>query len=146
MPPQSPLSTHLRHKSWPIDQLPGLKPPEVQKFKRYGINTTAQLLQQTHPPEALETLAAHLQIHLQHLKKWRAMAELAQLPSVGCQYCGLLLHSGIGSNERLAQTPVHRLHQQVLRFYVSTLKRRDLCPEVGQVATWIAQAQRFVQP
>lgn len=143
---KQPISTKQPQANWPIHQLPGLKDSDAQKLKHHGIETTGQLLQQTQQPADLEALAAHLQVHLQHLKKWRAMADLAQIPSVGCQYCGLLLHSGIGSRQQLAKTPVHRLHQQVLRFYVSTMQRRDLCPEVSRVATWIAQAQRLCHP
>ncbi|MDG2992393.1 DUF4332 domain-containing protein [Candidatus Synechococcus calcipolaris G9] len=143
---KQPISTKQPQANWPIHQLPGLKESDAEKLEHHGIETTRQLLQKTQQPADLETLAAQLQVHLPRLKKWRAMADLAQIPSVGCKYCGLLPHSGIGSRQQLAKIPVHRLHQQVLRFYVSNMQRRDLCPEVSRVATWIAQAQRFPHP
>jgi len=55
-----------------------------------------------------------------------------------------LLHAGICSVTQLAQTPAHKLHQQILRLQVATLQRRDLCPHVEEVAGWIKQARMLV--
>ncbi|GBE73470.1 hypothetical protein myaer87_06970 [Microcystis aeruginosa NIES-87] len=54
------------------------------------------------------------------------MAELASIPAVGCQYCGLLVHAGIASIPQLAQVSIQQLHRQILRFQVANLQRRDL--------------------
>jgi predicted flap endonuclease-1-like 5' DNA nuclease len=89
-------------------------------------------------------LANQLQIKFQYVNKWVALADLARIPGIGCQYCGLLLHAGIGSVVQLAQTPAHRLHQQILRLQVATMQRRDLCPHVDEVAGWIKQARALV--
>jgi Domain of unknown function (DUF4332) len=99
------------------------------------------LIAATRTPETKQALAGKLQIHSQHINKWVAMAELSSIPSVNCQYCGLLLHAGIASVSQLAQTPVHRLHQQILRLQVATMQRRDLCPSVEEVQLWIQQAK-----
>ncbi|MFB2980915.1 DUF4332 domain-containing protein [Microseira sp. BLCC-F43] len=48
-----------------------------------------------------------MQVHAHHISKWVAMAELYSIPNVICQYWGLLLHAGIASVSKLAQTPVH---------------------------------------
>ncbi|MEB3886369.1 DUF4332 domain-containing protein [Lyngbya sp. CCY1209] len=126
---------------WPIAQLPGIGDENLQLLRGCGIETTQQLLQkgQTHAQKMM--LANRLQINLRDVSKWVAMADLARVPSVGCQHCGLLLHSGIGSVTQLAQMPVHRLHQQILRLHVATLHRRDLCPSVDRVQIWIQQAR-----
>jgi predicted flap endonuclease-1-like 5' DNA nuclease len=85
-----------------------------------------------------------LPIKVQYVNKWVALADLARVPGIGCQYCGLLLHAGICSVTQLAQTPAHKLHQQILRLQVATLQRRDLCPHVEEVAGWIKQARMLV--
>jgi hypothetical protein len=126
---------------WPIEQLPGLTPQDKTQLQECGIATTGQLLRKAGTPATRQALANRLQIHIQHINKWVVLAELARIPSVGCQYCGLLLHAGIGSVTQLAQMPVQRLHQQILRLQVATMQRRDLCPSVGEVEKWIQQAR-----
>jgi hypothetical protein len=69
------------------------------------------------------------------------MANLARIPSVGCQYCGLLLHAGVASADQLAQMPVELLHQQILKLHVATMQRNDLTPSVDRVQKWIQQAR-----
>ncbi|HAZ47629.1 MAG TPA: hypothetical protein DCZ55_25015 [Cyanobacteria bacterium UBA11371] len=94
--------------------------------------------------QAKQALASRLQVHAHHVSKWVAMAELYSIPSVNCQYCGLLLHAGMASVSQLAQTPVRRLHQQILRLHVATMQRKDLCPSVEEVQGWIKQAQMLI--
>jgi hypothetical protein len=127
--------------TWTIEQLPGLPGDEIEKMHNAGILTTVDLLKssQTAPQQA--AIAHRLTIPLQSLRKWRAMADLARLPSVGCVHCGLLLHGGIASVHQLSQTPAHRLQAQLLRFHVATLQRRDLCPTIAEVQQWIAEAK-----
>jgi Domain of unknown function (DUF4332) len=125
---------------WSIDSLPGLSEQEQEQLKACGINDTRELLVKTSNPNLQRQLAGQLQLHLKYVQKWSALANLAQLPSIGCQYCGLLLHAGIISLSQLRQTPVHRLHKQILRLHVSTMQRRDLCPSVDLVQRWVKEA------
>ncbi|MGB5901026.1 MAG: DUF4332 domain-containing protein [Geitlerinemataceae cyanobacterium] len=134
----------LTSKDWLIHQLPGLDDRDCQKLADCGIYTTRQLLQQGRRADRQPDLAARLQVRLQQLKKWVALADLARIPNVGCIHCGLLLHGGVGSVAQLSQLPVHRLHPQLLRFHVATLQRKDLCPTVDEVAVWIQQARNLV--
>jgi predicted RecB family nuclease len=134
----------IQPRSWPIEQLPGLSQIDGQKLLECGITTTGQLIAATRTKETKQALASQLQIHPQYVSKWVAMAELSSIPSINCQYCGLLLHAGIASVSQLAQTPVHRLHQQILRLHVATMQRRDLCPSVEEVQGWIKQAGMLI--
>jgi len=136
----------LLPRNWQISQLPGLSPHDQTRLEDCGIKTTLQLLQQCSSPAQRQALATRLQVHIQHLNKWVALADLARIPAVGCQYCGLLLHTGILSSAQLAQTPLHRLYQQILRFQVATLQRRDLCPPKSEMQTWIQQARAISKP
>ncbi|AFY32125.1 DUF4332 domain-containing protein [Calothrix sp. PCC 7507] len=129
---------------WPIEQLPGLSQDEQSQLKNCGIQTTEVLVKQGRTLEARVALSNKLQIHLQYVNKWLALADLARIPSVGTQYCGLLLHAGIGSVAQLAQTPNHRLHKQIMRFQVATMQRRDLCPAIELVQQWIQQARTIM--
>ena len=131
----------LQPCNWSIEQLPGLSEDDQSKLRESGISTTRQLLKTASTPQLKQALADQLQINSQHIKKWVAMADLARIPSVGCEHCGLLLHAGIASITQLAQTPAHRLHQQILRLQVANLRRRDLCPPVAEVSRWVKQAR-----
>jgi len=129
---------------WPIAELPGLTSNNQQLLsQKCEITTTTELLQKGRTQAQKMMLANVLQTTLREVSKWVAMADLSRIPSVGCKYCGLLLHAGIGSVTQLAQMPVHRLHQQVLRLHVITLQRRDLCPSVAVVQRWVQEAQSF---
>lgn len=128
-------------QDWSIAQLPGLSLKDQTLLLQCGIQTTQQLLQKTKTPLQKQALANQLQMHPQRVTKWSALADLARVPAVGCQYCGLLLHAGISSPAQLAQTPLSRLHQQILKLHVAMMQRQDLCPSLDQVAQWIEQAK-----
>lgn len=135
------MQNSIRSCNWAIAQLPGLSTDDQAQLEKQGIRTTLQLLQRTQTPAQKQALATELQSHLQHVNKWVALANLARIPSVGCNYCGLLLHAGIASPTQLAQTSLPRLHRQILKLQVAILQRQDLCPSLGQVSTWIEQAK-----
>ncbi len=145
MPAKQPnTKTPMTACDWPIEQLPGITEVEQAKLQHCGIITTKQLIQQGKTAETRVNLANKLQVNLQYVNKWIALADLARIPGIGLQYCGLLLHSGIGSVAQLAQTPTHRLHQQIMRLQVSTMQRRDLCPTIDVVQQWSQQAKRVL--
>jgi len=131
----------LQTSDWPIQDLPGLSPEEQAQLQNCGINTTEELIKRGKTPEERIELAGKLQVNLHSVNKWVVLAGLARVPSVGTQYCGVLLHAGVISIAQLAQTPTHRLHRQVMRLQVSTLHSRDLCPAVELVQQWSHQAQ-----
>lgn len=131
----------IQSGDWPIEQLPGLSDRDRVQLQELGITTTGQLLQKASTPQSQQALANQMQIKSQYICKWVALADLAQIPSVGCQYCGLLLHAGVSSVTQLAQTPASKLHQQILRLQVATMQRRDLCPQVEDIVVWIKQAR-----
>ena len=129
---------------WPITELPGIDTKTAAELTAVGIVDTAQLLAGT------ETLISSNQPQLAAIvstrpgRKLLALAQLAQIPSVGCKYCGLLLHAGVASIEQLSQTPPQQLHQLVLRLHVALLQRRDLTPRIDQVQNWVQQAKTII--
>ncbi|WP_414551359.1 DUF4332 domain-containing protein [Anabaena sp. CCY 0017] len=144
MPAKQPnTKTPMTACDWPIEQLPGITEVEQAKLQNCGIITTKQLIQQGKTAETRVNLANKLQVNLQYVNKWIALADLARIPGIGMKYCGLLLHSGIASVAQLAQTPTHRLHQQIMRLQVSTTQRRDLCPTIDVVQQWSQQAKQI---
>lgn len=136
--------TIIQPGDWPIEQLPGLSDRDRVQLQQLGITTTGKLLQKASTPQSQQALANQMQIKSQYICKWVALADLARIQSVGCQYCGLLLHAGISSVVQLAQTPVSKLHQQILRLQVATMQRRDLCPQVEDIVIWIKQARELI--
>jgi predicted flap endonuclease-1-like 5' DNA nuclease len=133
----------MRSQSWNLHQLPGMTSEFEQQLVQLGIKTTAQLLQRSRTAQDRQALARQLHQPLRYVNKWVALADLARVPSVGCQYNGLLLHAGVISVAQLAQTALGTLHARIRRFYVATLSRSDLCPDPGQVAVWVREAQQI---
>jgi Domain of unknown function (DUF4332) len=130
----------MKSQYWSIDQLPGLSETDIALLQNYGIVNTKQLLEKANTLQSKQQLAIDLQINILYLSKWVALADLARIPDVGCEYCGLLLHSGIVSVLQLKQNPVHRVHRQIVKLQFATLKHQNLSPSVGLVQKWIQQA------
>lgn len=136
-------SNSIQLQNWAIEQLPGISDQQQQKLKALNIFTTIDLLRMTRGQSARLQLAQQLNSHIKHINKWTALAQLASLPSVGCEYCGLLLHAGISSPQQLALLSVARLHTQIRRLQVKLMQRNDLSPDTAQVSQWIAEAKQL---
>jgi hypothetical protein len=134
----------MKSSYWPIEQLPGLNKRNQEQLKSLGINNTEVLLNSTKTQANKQSLANQLKSPVQLINKWVALADLARVPIVGCDYCGLILHSGIISVKQLAQTSVSSLHRQILKLQVATLQRQDLCPSPDVVQTWINEAKKLL--
>ncbi|PZO51390.1 MAG: DUF4332 domain-containing protein [Phormidesmis priestleyi] len=134
-------SNPVKSANHPIAQLPGLSAPEIKRLSACGIATTFDLLRQGNSVPQRQQLSAQLNTSVKHITKWTALANLARIPGVGCQYCGLLLHAGVSTPQQLAAMSVQHLHPQLLRLQVQLFKRADLAPGVAQVANWIEQAR-----
>ncbi|MGI8934694.1 DUF4332 domain-containing protein [Leptolyngbya sp. BC1307] len=124
-----------------IAHLPGLSEPQIEQLSALGISTTFDLLRQGNSLSQRQQLSRQLDTHIKHINKWTALANLARIPGVGCQHCGLLLHAGVSTPQQLAAMSVQQLHPQLRRFQVQLLNRADLAPDTAQVATWIQQAK-----
>lgn len=126
---------------WSVEELPGLSEQDKLQLHNCGIYSTKQLVKEGKTLQTRTELANKLQIHLTYINKWIALADLARVPSIGTQYCGLLLHAGVVSVVQLAQIPTPSLHKQILRLQVATMQRSDLCPAVDVVQQWIQEAK-----
>lgn len=130
-----------RSVNHPIGALPGLSEAQVAQLGECGIRTTFDLLTQGNRVSDRQQLSSRLNINIKYINKWTALANLARIPAVGTQYCGLLLHAGVSTPKQLASMNVQRLHPLLRRLQVQLLKRADLAPDTAQVAMWIAQAR-----
>lgn len=139
--PRSKKPLGIASASWTIDLLPGLAADDSARLLDHQVATTLDLLKLGDTQDKRNLLATELQVPIRQLNKWVALANLARIPSVGCEYAGLLLHTGIASPQQLAQTSIGQLHRQLLRLYVSTMQRRDLCPAPESIGLWIQQAR-----
>jgi predicted flap endonuclease-1-like 5' DNA nuclease len=129
-----------------IAHLPGLSPPQIKQLIAAGIATTFDLLHQGNSLSQRQQLSQTLSTNIKHINKWTALANLARIPGVGCEYCGLLLHAGVSTPQQLSTMTVQQLHPQLLRLQVQLFNRADRAPDMAQVATWIQQAQMMMQP
>ena len=137
------MNAPVKSANHPIDKLPGLSAQQIAQFNDCGILTTFDLLRQGNTLKQRQQLSAKLNTNIKYLNKWTALANLARIPGVGLQYCGLLLHAGVSTPQQLATMTVQRLHPQLLRLQVQLFKRADLAPDTAQVASWIHQAREL---
>ncbi|NBD17860.1 MAG: DUF4332 domain-containing protein [Cyanobacteria bacterium] len=135
----------MQGKSWPIANLPRLDESTRSRLEALGIHTTQDLLQKAQTAVEKSAIAQQLQLKPQQINKWLIMADLARVESVGCEYCGLLLHAGIASISQLSQMHPQKLHRQILRLQVSLFKRKDCCPPVETVQKWIIDARQLAR-
>ncbi len=131
----------MKSCDWSIDKLPGISSEEQNLLIKHGISTTQILLSKTLTSQAKNSLAARLKIPVKYIQKWSALSDLARIPSVGCQYSGVILHCGIASVVQLAQTPLQKLYSRVSRLYVANTQKRELTPSVALVKQWITEAK-----
>lgn len=129
--------------NYSIDRLPGISAAQAQQLSKFGIATTFDLLRQGNKLQQRQALSSQLNVHIKHINKWTALANLARIPGVGCDYCGLLLNAGVSTPQQLASMTVQRLHPQLQRLQIQLLNRADLAPNTAQVAGWIRAAQKL---
>ena len=127
-----------------IEELPGLSAAQILRFKDAGIATTFDLLRQGNSVAQRQQLSKKLDTNIKYINKWAALANLARIPGVGCDYCGLLLHAGVSTPQQLSSMTVQRLHPQLTRLQVQLFNTADLAPSIGQVAAWIEQARAMI--
>jgi hypothetical protein len=128
---------------WPMANLPGINTDDCRRLDDLELGTTRLFLAQSRTPEQQAGLAQKLQLHRHHIQKWRALASLAVVPSVGCEYTGLLLHAGVASVGQLGDLVPGQLYRQVLRLQVAVFRSRDRCPNAAVVDLWIQQAKQL---
>ncbi len=126
---------------WPLNKLPGINQEGQTLLQNNEIQTTQDLLVRTSSLSDTQRLAQQLHLPLKDIQKWSALADLSRVPSIGCRYCGLLLHSGIISVKQLAQNSVDKLHPTVRRLCITTTRNRDLVPSPSLVQRWINEAR-----
>jgi hypothetical protein len=131
----------IRRQSHAIQTLPGLSAEHATQLQQAGFVTTIDLQRLARSPQQLQAIAAQLKLAPRYLQKWAALAELASLPSVGSDYCGLLLHSGVASVAQLSLQAPGRLHNQIRKLHTMTMRRSDLCPTPDQVVQWVREAK-----
>lgn len=124
-----------------IENLPGISPIDIKSLKSLGINTNLELLKFTVNDQKQKELALKIGVNLKNVLKWVALADLSRVESVGSQYCGLILHSGVISTAQLSEVYPPKLYDKVIRLQVATLRRKDLCPSIGLVQTWVKEAK-----
>lgn len=128
-----------------IAELPGLSQPQIAQLQAAGISTTFELLRQGNSIVQRQQLSKKLSTNVKHINKWAALANLARIPGVGTQYCGLLLHAGVSTPQQLSIMTVQRLQPQLLRLQIQLFNRANMAPDTAQVASWIQQAQQMVR-
>jgi predicted flap endonuclease-1-like 5' DNA nuclease len=135
----------MKVNSYPLETLPGLETTYEQHLATLGIHTTVDLCRQGQSDQQQQALAQTLRVPQRYITKWVVLAELSRVPGVGCQFCGVLLHSGISSVRQLATSSPQTLYHQVRRLNVTAMGRVDQCPTPDQIQRWIQDARLLLR-
>lgn len=134
----------LASANYSIESLPGIDAAQLSSLQTHSIATTFDLLRQGNTLAQRQQLSGQLNINIKYINKWVALANLARIPGVGPQHCGLLLHAGVSTPQQLATMTVQRLHPLLRRLQVQLFGRADLAPSTAQVSLWIQNARQIL--
>jgi hypothetical protein len=109
-----------------------------------GVETTDDLLQRARSREDRHQLGKDTGIRDSLLLRWTNHAELMAIDGVGHEYATLLEAAGVYCADELGQRDPHRLAESMADLIAARATLRHI-PEVGEIAYWIAQAQRRAQ-
>ena len=73
----------VKEKNWLIEELPGLSQDEIDNLKNKGFTSTLALVKQGKTLQDKLILAQKLQVHIQYVNKWVALADLSRFICVG---------------------------------------------------------------
>jgi Domain of unknown function (DUF4332) len=123
-----------------LADLPGLTPTLKQALHKGGLVTTRDLIRAHRQDPAL---IQRLGLTPREYGKLLALSTLAEVPGVGCRYCGLLLHIGIRSPQDLSRSRPEQLQRSILRLHRQLGLQRHECPSGELLGRWVAAARQL---
>lgn len=124
-----------------IADVVAIGPAHAERLGAAGVATTLDLLEQARTRAARRRLAISTGVREALLLRWANHVDLMTIDGIGQDYAALLEAAGVNCAEELARRDPQRLSETMADLIASRVTSRHV-PEPGEIASWIAQAQR----
>lgn len=128
--------------SYSINDLQYIGPEATAKLKKFGIRTTAKLLEAAQSPKARKQLAEQTGVPEQRLLVWANMVDRMRIKGIGEDYAELLREAGVDTVKELAYRNPANLAKAMA---TANAKRKlvRLLPSEKAVGRWIVDAKKL---
>jgi len=126
--------------NYKIEEIEGIGPVMGEKFRKAGIKSTDELLENCKTKKQRKDLSEKADISEKLVLKFANMADLFRIKGVGQEYAELLEVAGVDTVPELAQRSAENLAAKMEAVNTEKeLVRR--VPSVKEVEDWVAQAK-----
>lgn len=130
--------------NYKIEDIEGIGPALVEKFRSAGVKDTASLLAECNTPKKRKAMAEKTGIPEAQILKFTNMADLYRIKGVGSEFAQLLEAAGVDTVPELAKRKAENLAQTMSELNAKK-KLTRIVPSSKQVAGWIEQAKSLAR-
>jgi hypothetical protein len=128
--------------TYPVSNIPNMEPDAVDRFKSFGIRTTARLLDAAKNPKGRKLLAGQTGIDEKRILNWANAADRMRIKGIGAEYSELLRAAGVDTVKELKYRNPGKLAEAMAAANAKNKLARVL-PSPRAVERWVEQAKRI---
>jgi len=128
--------------TYPVTEITGIGPDDVERLKAVGIRTTIRLLDAAKSPKERKRLAEKTGLDEKRILSWANAADRMRIKGVGGDYSGLLQAAGVDTVKELKYRNPAKLARAMAEANVRRKLARVL-PSDRAVVRWIEHAKRI---
>jgi predicted RecB family nuclease len=128
--------------TYPVSNIPNIGPDAVDRFKSFGIRTTARLLDAAKNPKGRKLLAGQTGIDEKRILDWANAADRMRIKGIGAEYSELLRAAGVDTVKELKYRNPSKLAEAMAAANAKNKLARVL-PSPRAVERWVEQAKRI---
>jgi len=128
--------------TYPVSNIPNMEPDAVDRFRSFGIRTTARLLDAAKNPKGRKLLAGQTGIDEKRILNWANAADRMRIKGIGAEYSELLRAAGVDTVKELKYRNPGKLAEAMAAANAKNKLARVL-PSPRAVERWVEQAKRI---
>ena len=132
----------MTYPTYPVSNIPNMEPDAVDRFKSFGIRTTARLLDAAKNPKGRKLLAGKTGIDEKRILNWANAADRMRIKGIGAEYSELLRAAGVDTVKELKYRNPAKLAEAMAAANARSKLARVL-PSPRAVERWVEQAKRI---
>jgi hypothetical protein len=132
----------MTYPTYPVSNIPNMEPDAVDRFKSFGIRTTARLLDAAKNPKGRKLLAGKTGIDEKRILNWANAADRMRIKGIGAEYSELLRAAGVDTVKELKYRNPAKLAEAMAEANAKNKLARVL-PSPRAVERWVEQAKRI---
>src|SRR6266700_668432 len=132
----------MTYPTYPVSNIPNMEPDAVDRFKSFGIRTTAGLLDAAKNPQGRKLLAGKTGIDEKRILNWANAADRMRIKGIGAEYSELLRAAGVDTVKELKYRNPAKLAEAMAEANAKN-KLAGVLPSPRAVERWVEQARRI---